>query len=387
MADTTTASGPIYAPGLEGVVVAQTKLCYIDGEKGELLYVGYDIEDLARHTSFEEVAFLLWNLRLPNRSELDQLKADLTAERALLPEVVDHLKRYPRDAHPMAVLRTAVSLLGLVDPEAEDMSEAAHRRKAIRLTAKIPSLVAAYDRLRKGNAPVEPRPDLDTAGNFLYMLNAELPRPIEARTFDAALVLHAEHGMNASTFAARVTASTRSDLHSAVVSAIGALKGPAHGGANEEVMKMLLEIDRSGVDPAEWVRQRLERGERIMGFGHRVYRTVDPRAIVLRELAEQIMKERGDTKWLELSDRIRAVMAEEMERRGKRVYPNVDFFSASVYKTLGIDLDLFPAVFAMARITGWTAHLFEQYANNRLIRPEAEYVGPRGLKVVPLDQR
>ncbi len=373
--------------GLEGVVVAQTSLSAIDGEKGELIYVGYDIEDLARHTTFEEVAFLLWNLRLPNRTELEELNRALGANRSLHPYVLDMIRSFPQGADAMAALRTAVSAMSLVDPEANDNSDEANRRKALKLTAQIPTIIAAFDRSRKGKKVVEPRPELSTAANFLYMLNGEEADDLRVRTLDAALVLHAEHGMNASTFSARVTAATLSDIYSSIVSAIGTLKGAAHGGANMRVMEMLREIDESGVEPGDWVRAALGRGERIMGFGHRVYKATDPRAIVLRELADEIMQGREETRWLDLSDRVRQVMAEEMERQGKKIYPNVDFFSASVYTTLGIDMDLFTPIFAMARITGWTAHLFEQYANNRLIRPKAEYVGPRGLTVTPIEQR
>jgi citrate synthase len=373
--------------GLEGVVVGETKLSFIDGEKGELIYVGYDIDDLARHTTFEEVAYLLWNLRLPSRSELDELQGQLAAEAALDDYLASVIGGFPRDADAMAALRTAVSAMSLQDPEADDNSEAANRRKAIRMTAKMPVLIAGFDRVRKGLDPVPPREGLSTAANFLYMINGEEAEELRVRTLDAALVLHAEHGMNASTFSARVTAATNSDIYSAVVSAIGTLKGPLHGGANTRVMEMLREIDQSGVEPGEWVRGALERKERVMGFGHRVYRATDPRATVLRELADQIMQGREETRWLDLSDRVREVMAEEMEKTGKKIYPNVDFFSASVYTTLGIDMDLFTPIFAMSRVTGWTAHLFEQYANNRLIRPKAKYVGPRDQRVQPIADR
>jgi citrate synthase len=293
----------------------------------------------------------------------------------------------PKDSDSMAALRTAVSFLAQYDPEANDNSDAANRRKAIRLTAKMPTIVAAFDRVRKGLEPVAPRKDLSTAANFLYMLNGEPADDLRVRTFDAALVLHAEHGMNASTFAARVTAGTLSDMYSAVVSAIGTLKGPLHGGANMRVMESLRTIEESGQEPGTWVTEALGRGERVMGFGHRVYKATDPRATVLRELADQIMQGGENTKWLDLSDKVRAAMAEEMEKKGKKIYPNVDFFSASVYTTLGIEMDLFTPIFAISRITGWTAHLFEQYANNRLIRPKADYAGPRGLKVQPIESR
>jgi citrate synthase len=373
--------------GLEGVIVGQTSLSYIDGDKGELIYVGYDIDDLARNTTFEEVAYLLWNLRLPNRSELDELRRELAAETYLDDYTTSLIRGFPRDADAMAVLRTAVSALALIDPEAEDNSEPANRRKSLRLTAKMPIIIAAYDRVRKGEEPVAPKPELSIAANFLYMLNGAEADDLRVRTLDAALVLHAEHGMNASTFAARVTAATQSDLHSAIVSAIGTLKGASHGGANIRVMEMLREIADSGVEPGEWVMRALERKERVMGFGHRVYKATDPRATVLRELADQIMQGREETKWLDLSDRVREVVVSEMEKVGKRIYPNVDFFSASVYTTLGIEMDLFTPIFAMSRVTGWTAHLVEQYANNRLIRPEADYIGPRGLTVTPIDGR
>jgi citrate synthase len=373
--------------GLEGVVVADTKLSAINGEKGELIYVGYDIDDLARNTTFEEVAYLLWNLRLPNRAELAELQGQLDAEAGVEAEIIELLRTFPKDADSMAALRTAVSALALYDGEANDNSDAANRRKAIRLTAKMPTIVAAFDRIRKGKEPVAPKKGLSTAANFLYMLNGEEADDLRVRTFDAALVLHAEHGMNASTFAARVTAGTLSDMYSAIVSAIGTLKGASHGGANMRVMESLRKIQESGQEPGQWVRDALGRGERVMGFGHRVYKATDPRATVLRELADEIMQGGEETRWLDLSDSVRAAMAEEMEKKGKKIYPNVDFFSASVYTTLGIEMDLFTPIFAISRVTGWTAHLFEQYANNRLIRPMAAFSGPRGLMVEPIASR
>ena len=373
--------------GLEGVVVAQTKLSAINGETGELIYGGYEIDDLARNTTFEEVTYLLWNNRLPTESELNELAGQLAAEAPVSTEMHELLRSFPSGSDAMAALRTAVSFLGLQDPEADDNSDEANRRKAIRMTARIPTIIAAFDRVRKGLDPVAPRAGLSTAANFLYMLTGEEADELRVRTFDAGLVLHAEHGMNASTFSARVTAATQSDIYSAVVSAIGTLKGPLHGGANMRVMKMLAEIDESGKDPAEWVHEALQRGDRVMGFGHRVYKATDPRATVLRELADAIMQGKGDTRWLDLSDRVREAMRREMDERGKKIYPNVDFFSASVYTTLGIEMDLFTPIFAMSRVTGWTAHLLEQYANNRLIRPKAEYIGPRGLEVGPRAER
>ncbi|HEX6038086.1 citrate/2-methylcitrate synthase [Longimicrobium sp.] len=375
------------AKGLEGVVVAQSRLSDINGEVGELIYAGYDIDDLARNTTFEEVCYLLWNGALPNRQQLDEIKQHLERHSALRPEVLEMLRAYPRDADPMAAVRTAISALGMFDPQADDISAESVRHKAIFLTAQTPTIVAAYDRIRRGLEPLQPKAGLGFAANFLYMLNGEEANETRVRTMDVALVLHAEHGMNASTFAARVTAGTLSDMYSAITSAIGTLKGPSHGGANVEVMNMLREIDESGEDPGTWVRNALGSGKKVMGFGHRVYKAVDPRATVLRELADQIMEEAGETKWLDLSDKIRAAMREEMDKKGKKIYPNVDFFSASVYTTLGIAMDLFTAVFALARMPGWTAHLMEQYADNRLIRPGSDYLGPRGLKVTPLSER
>ncbi|HEX9938294.1 MAG TPA: citrate/2-methylcitrate synthase [Longimicrobium sp.] len=373
--------------GLEGVIVGQSKLSDINGEVGELIYGGYDIDDLARNTTFEEVCYLLWNGELPNREQLDGLKAELQANGALTDQMLGVLRALPGDADPMAALRTAVSALGTFDADADDITDASVRRKSVYLTAVTPTLVAAYDRLRNGKEPLQPREGKSIASNFLYMLNGEEPNDTRCRTMDVALVLHAEHAMNASTFAARVTAGTLSDVYSCITSAIGTLKGPSHGGANVEVMNMLREIDESGQDPAQWVRSALEGGKKIMGFGHRVYRATDPRATVLRELADKIMAEAGETRWLDLSDKIRATMAEEMEKKGKKIYPNVDFFSASVYTTLGIPMDLFTAVFAIARTPGWTAHLLEQFADNRLIRPGSEYIGPRGKTVTPIDRR
>ena len=373
--------------GLEGVIVGQSRLSYINGAEGELVYGGYEIDDLARNATFEEVCYLLWNGSLPTQAQLDELNGQLEAEREISAELLEMLRAYPASADPMAALRTAVSALGMFDASADDNSDAEVRRKAILLTAKMPTITAAFDRIRQGKEPVAPKKGLSTAANFLYMLNGEEAEEIRVRTMDVALVLHAEHGMNASTFAARVTAGTLSDVYSAVTSAIGTLKGPSHGGANVEVMNMLREIDESGTEPGQWVQDALAGGKRVMGFGHRVYKAVDPRATVLRELADQIMQGAEQTRWLDLSDKIRAVMAEEMEKKGKKIYPNVDFFSASVYTTLGIGMDLFTAVFAIARVPGWTAHLMEQYADNRLIRPSSDYVGPRGRTVVPLAER
>lgn len=372
----------VKARGLEGVVALDSELSHVDGKAGELIYRGYDIHDLADSVSFEEVAYLLWKGSLPRQEELDELNEQLRADRTLPQGVMNLLRAMPRDATPMAVLRTAVSALSLFDEEADDMTPEANFRKAVRLTARTPTIIAAFDRLRKGREPVAPRGESSIAYDFLYMLNEEAPGEAAERTFDICLVLHADHGLNASTFTGRVIGSTLSDIYSAVTGAIGALKGPLHGGANQEVMRTLLEIDRSGKDPADFVREKLANKERIMGFGHRVYKTVDPRAVILREMVEDLSEEKGVRKWYEISVKIMDTMKEE-----KGLYPNVDFFSASVYHMLGIDIDLFTPIFALSRTSGWTAHLLEQWKENRLIRPKAEYVGPRGLKVEPIGTR
>jgi citrate synthase len=368
--------------GLEGVVVAETRLSRVDGERGALIYGGYAIEELAEHTTFEEVCHLLWHGELPDRDELTALRAELFEGYALPAEVVDLIGAAPADSHAMAVLRTAVSALGLRDRDAEDMSRAANLRKAVRLTAAVPAITAATARLRAGNDPVDARPDLSIAGNLLYMMNGEAPDEHETRTMDVALTLHADHGFNASTFSARVTIATLADLHSAVTAAIGTLKGPLHGGANERVMRMLEEIGTPD-NAAAWVRSTLDRKEKVMGFGHRVYRALDPRAPILRRLGEDL----GSSVWFQISDRVREVMQEEMDGRGKQVYANVDFYSASVYEKLGVPTELFTNIFACARVAGWTAHILEQLEDNRLIRPKARYVGPENLSVIPIEQR
>ena len=367
--------------GLQDVVIATSEICSIDGQRGKLGYRGYDIHDLAEHSTFEEVVYLLWNGRLPKRDELENLKKQFVEHRALAPATLDFLKRLPPAQHPMEMLRTAVSALSLFDREAEDMSQEANRRKALRLTAQMGTLVATFGRLRQGKNAVAPDPKLNHAANFLYTLTGRRPKEDDARWFDVALILHADHSFNASTFAARVTASTLSDMHSAVTSAIGALKGPLHGGANEQVMKMLLEIQ--ALEKAEdYVHNLLAQHKKVMGFGHRVYRTEDPRATVLRRMSEDLGRRAGELKWFEMSKKIEDLMIRE-----KKINANVDFYSASAYYVLGIPLDLYPLVFAVSRISGWTAHVLEQYASNKLIRPLAEYVGPRDLKYTPIDQR
>jgi citrate synthase len=367
--------------GLQDVVIATSSICSIDGQGGKLTYRGYDIHDLAQHSSFEEVVYLLWYGRLPRRSELEELRQQLAENRPISAEMVDLLKRLPPPQHPMETLRTTVSALSLYDPEAEDMSEEANRRKALRLTGQIGTIVAAFGRIREGKEPVSPDPKLNHASNFLYMLRGQVPKKEDARWFDVALILHADHSYNASTFAARVTASTLSDLHSAITSAVGTLKGPLHGGANEQVMKMLLEIKT--LDKVEtYVGSLLAQKKKVMGFGHRVYHTEDPRAAVLRKMSEELGRQTGETKWFEMSKRIEDLMIQK-----KKINANVDFYSASAYYVLGIPVDLYPLVFAVSRISGWTAHVLEQYRNNKLIRPLAEYVGPTNLKYIPLDQR
>ena len=362
--------------GLEGVVVADTRLSRIDGEAGTLSYAGYSIEDLAEHASFEDVCHLLWHGDLPGERQRRELREALTAEYALPDTVLELIRSAPREAHPMAVLRTAVSALGLHDPAADSASREGNLERAVSLTAKLPTITAATARIRGGQEPVAPKPELGLAANLLYMLNGEEADPHAVRTMDVALILHAEHGLNASTFAARVTVATLADIYSGVTSAIGTLKGQLHGGANERVMAMLEQV--GSVENAEpWIRAALERKEKVMGFGHRVYRAVDPRAPILRELASQL----GGSRWIEVSDRVREVMRQEMDARGKKIYANVDFYSASVYDKLGVPTELFTNIFACARIAGWTAHILEQLDDNRLIRPKATYVGPADRRV------
>lgn len=368
--------------GLEGVVALSSELSSIDGEAGKLVYRGYDIYDLAENASFEEVVHLLWNGDLPTQAELDSLKSDLRRERGLPKPVIDILRQVPESAHPMAVLRTAVSSLGLYDEEADADSPEANRRKATRLLARTPAIIAAYARLRDGKEPIAPLDEASMAYNFLYMLNGEEPGTAAEQTFDTCLVLHADHGLNASTFTSRVIGSTLSDMYSAVTGAIGALKGPLHGGANREVMRMLLDIDEKGADPVDYVQKKLDSKERVMGFGHRVYRTMDPRAAILRDRVEALSEERNATKWYDYS---MAIMNKVKSEKG--LDPNVDFFSASTYYMLGLDPDLFTPIFALSRSAGWTAHLLEQWADNRLIRPRAAYVGETGRTVTPIGNR
>lgn len=366
--------------GLEGIVATESAISSIIDDT--LTYVGYDIDDLANNASFEEVVYLLWHQRLPNQEELTELKKQISANMAVPNEVLEHFKSYPIDkVHPMAALRTAVSLLALYDDKAEDMSDEANYEKAISLQAKIATLVTAFARIRKGQEPIAPKADLDYAANFLYMLSGKEPEAIEIEAFDKALVLHADHELNASTFTARVCVATLSDMYSGVTSAIGALKGPLHGGANEQVMNMLMEIgDEDKVE--DYILGKLANKEKIMGFGHRVYRKGDPRAKHLREMSQKLTALRGEEKWYTMSVKIEEIFTAE-----KNLPPNVDFYSASVYHSLDIDHDLFTPIFAVSRVSGWIAHILEQYANNRLIRPRADYIGPDMQKYVPISER
>ncbi len=372
--------------GLEGVVVTESALSMVDGEAGELRYRGFSIDDLAKNASFEEVLYLLWQEELPTQTALEDLKADLAAARHLDDDIVDLLRQLAAaEEEPMAVLRTATSALSSTDPAGTSFDPENHdhaRQKGVRLTAKFPSILATYDRIRRGEDPIDPREDLDHAANFLMMLTGEEPDTVAVETLDTALVLHADHGLNASTFSAMVTASTLSDIFSAVTSAIGTLAGPLHGGATKNVMRMLLEIDESDQNPAEWVRSTLEAKRRVPGFGHRVYQVKDPRAYILSEMSQQLGETVGDPKWYDYSVEIEETMAEETG-----IPPNVDFYSASTYYQLGIPVDLFTPIFATSRVGGWTAHVLEQYEDNRIMRPRGKYVGPSDAAFVPITER
>ncbi len=370
--------------GLEDVVAASSAICFLDGDRGVLAYYGHDIHDLARLTTFEEVCYLLWHGRLPNRAELGDLQSQLAAARPLPESILRLLNQIPGN-DGMDVLRTMTSALGHYDSDAADNSAAANYRKAVRLTAQIASLVATYGRLKAGGGPIQPDPALGHAANFLYMLTGKRPNAVETRALDVALVLHADHELNASTFAARVAAATLTDLHSATVAAIGTLKGPLHGGANADVMRLLIEIgpEASAERIDESIRGKLAKKVKIPGFGHRVYTTEDPRATHLRRMSKELGAKAGNTRWFEMSQRIETLVKAE-----KKLNPNVDFYSASTYYTLGIPIDLFTPIFAVSRVAGWTAHCLEQYANNRLIRPRTDYIGPKYPQtVLPLEQR
>jgi citrate synthase len=376
-------STAVVGKGLAGVVAANSGICWIDGDAGVLAYRGIDIHELAEKSTFEESTYLLWFGRLPSRAELDEFSKRLSDARQMDPKIIDLLRSFPSSATPMEVLRTAVSALSFFDPDESDNEHDANVSKSFRLTSQIAMLVAAYDRLRKGKTVVEPDKSLSHAANFLWMLNGEKPSATATRTFDVALILHADHELNASTFAARVIAATLSDIHSAITGAIGALKGPLHGGANEAVMRMLFAIDEEGVDPVDHVAKLLAQKKKISGFGHRVYHTEDPRATHLRKMSEELGESSGNAKWFKMSRAIeKHVLAE------KKLNANVDFYSASTYTMLGIDLDLFTPIFAVSRISGWAAHVIEQLDDNRLIRPRAEYIGPDyPVKYVAVEKR
>lgn len=366
--------------GLEGVVATTSSVSSIID--GVLTYHGYNIDDLADYASFEEVVFLLWNHKLPKRDELDAFKKELATAAKIPDEVIDQLRSFPiKDVHPMAALRTAVSNLALFDSEADEQSEEANRRKALKLQAQLPTIVTAFSRIRNGQEPVAPKEELSFAANFLYMLNGEEPDETSEKAFNKALVLHADHELNASTFTARVCVATLSDMYSGITAAIGALKGPLHGGANERVMAMLSEI--GDADKAEsYIKDALDRKVKIMGFGHRVYKNGDPRAKHLKEMSRQLTEITGESKWYDMSVKI-----DEFVTNEKGLLPNVDFYSASVYHSLGIEHDIFTPIFAVSRVSGWIAHILEQFENNRLIRPRAEYTGPDHQKWVPLEKR
>jgi citrate synthase len=371
--------------GLQDVIAGESSICYIDGDRGILAYRGIDIHDLAEKSSFEEVCYLLWYAHLPTRQQLSAFSEQLVAERKLDPAISTLLKSFPKKAVPMEVLRTATSMLSAYDPDAEISNHDTNVRKAIRITSQMAMIVAYFDRIRKGKDLLAPDPTLNHAGNFLWMLNGQKPSETAQKALDIALILHADHELNASTFAARVIAATMADMHSAVTGAIGALKGPLHGGANEAVMKILYAIDKAGVDPVEHVKAMIAEKKKIPGFGHRVYTTEDPRATHLRRMSRDLGLKDNKPKWYQMSEKIEHYMNEANK---KKLNANVDFYSASTYTTLGMDIDLFTPIFAVSRISGWAAHIIEQHDDNRLIRPRAEYTGPRHpAPYTPIDQR
>jgi len=370
-----------FKAGLEGVIVAETKLSSVRGDVGQLIYCGYDIDELAGNATFEEIVYLLFHQKLPNQAELDELKASLASKREVPEPVITLIRDLPKDARPMHAIRSAVSALGCFDPNADDNSLEAAREMSLSLLAKIPVVTAYFHRIRQGKEIVHPDPSLSEAENFLYMIDGEKPSKDKADTIDMCYVLHADHGFNASTFSARVTIATLSDMYSAITSAIGTLKGPLHGGANEGVIKMLQEI--GSLDKVDaFVENALANKQKIMGIGHRVYKVLDPRAPHLKRMAQKLTAELGETKWIDMSERIAEMMLER-----KNLNANVDFYSATVYYSLGIPTDLFTPLFAIARTAGWTAQVLEQLASNRLIRPRAKYVGAEGLKFVPVSDR
>ncbi len=379
-----TSEYPHINKGLDGIVAFSTTKSFIDGQKGELIYSGYNIDTLAENATFEEVCFLLWHDRLPNSSELEELKSDLIAQRELPSPVLEYIKTTNKDAEPMSVLRSAVSMLADFQAVKGKGSEEENLKHAVAMTAQMPTIIAAFDRARNGLEIVAPLNEGSTAFNFLYMLNGEKPGTAAEKTMDLCLILHAEHGMNASTFTARTICATESDMFSAVTGAIGALKGPLHGGANTAVMNTLLELQKQNgkADPVAFTKEKLARKEKIMGFGHRVYKTFDPRAFHLQKMSKQLSEETGQEKLYDWSEAMLKTMKNE-----KNIDPNVDFFSATVYYSIGIKPDLYTCIFTMSRVSGWSAHYIEQAANNRLIRPRALYIGEKNLDWVPLEDR
>jgi len=369
--------------GLEGIIATKSSICWIDGDAGVLSYRGIDIHQLAEHSNFEETTYLLWFGVLPTASQLADFSKELAFARALNWRIYEFLRNVPTDATPMEVLRTAVSLLSLYDPDEKDSSHESNVRKSYRLTSQIAMIVAIFDRIRKGRTIIDPDRSLSHSANFLRMLNGVNPTETATRALDVALILQADHELNASTFAARVIASTLSDIHSAIVGAIGALKGPLHGGANAETMKILRAIDESGADPVEYVKQMFAEKKKISGFGHRVYLTEDPRATHLRKMSEDLSRTAGNSKWFDMSRKIELFVNQE-----KKLNANVDFYSASTYTALGVEIDLFTPIFAISRIAGWTAHVIEQLDDNRLIRPRADYIGPPYPQpYIPIEKR
>jgi citrate synthase len=372
---------PTTTDGLEDIVATHSRICDLDGKLGKLTYFGVDIHDLARYSSFEETAYLLWHGTLPTRAQLEEVKAQMQSSRELPGRIIELMHLLPITATPMDVVRTIVSALSSFDPNPNDRSTEENHRRAIHLTSVLPTIIASWEHIRHGEKPIPPLRDHNHATNFLYMLKGEMPDTYMAHVLDVALVLHADHELNASTFAARVSAGTLADMYAAVTSAIGTLSGPLHGGANEQVMRLLLRVgDVSNAEP--YIRNAIEHKERIVGFGHRVYRTEDPRATHLRAMSEELGKRTGDSRWYEISRII-----EDYVKEHKGLYCNVDFYSASVYYMMGLPIDLDTPIFASSRVSGWTAHILEQYSNNRLIRPRAEYVGPKVTEYVPLEQR
>jgi citrate synthase len=376
-----------FKAGLDGVIAGESKICLIDGENRKLSYRGYNVTELVENSSFEETAYLLLKGVLPSKQELAKFNEELLKARYIPTQILAMIALVPPSTHPMDMLRTIVSALSQHEPEVKDNSEEANFRKATRLISQAPVIIAAYSRLRQGLQPTPPTKKLSLAGNFLYMLKGEEPDEFSQKVFDTCLVLHADHCFNASTFTARVTAATLSDMHSAITAAIGALKGPLHGGANQEVMELLQKIGTlDNVVP--YLTKMFEEGKKIPGFGHRVYRNCeDPRATVLREASRQLGKRENNTKWFDISEAVEAFVVKKALEKGKPIYPNVDFYSASTYHVLGIDPQLFTPIFAMSRLAGWCAHIIEQHANNRLIRPQAHYIGEKDLSYKPIDAR